>query len=174
MTSSIKIFSLNIGMNNSLAGLSSLIQSEKLDLILLQEVRMSSSQIESILPGFFASCNLDPDNPDRPGTAIVWHHTIPLQDVLSFSLCRLQLASLGPYRVINVYGPSGSNKQNERSYFYGYELFNMLQIFPQFPIICGGDYNCILEPIDVDSGFVRLQSEEMSKPGLSCKIFRFI
>ena len=88
MTSSIKIFSLNIGMNNTLAGLSSLVQSEKFDLILLQEVRLSSSQIESLLPGFHACSNLDVDNPDKPGTAIVWHHTVPLYDVHSFSLCR--------------------------------------------------------------------------------------
>ena len=153
MVSPITIFSLNIGLNNSLAGLSSILQCEQIDVIFLQEVRLPGPRIEFLLPGYSAVSNIDIENPDRPGTAIAWHHTIPLQDVLSLKLCRIQMASLGPYRLVNIYGPSGSDKKQERSLFYGRDLFNVIQLVPNNPVICGGDFNCLLQSIDVEGGF---------------------
>ena len=47
MTSNnLNFLSLNIGMSNSLAGLTSLVASESLDLIFLQEVRLTSSELK--------------------------------------------------------------------------------------------------------------------------------
>ena len=90
---------------------------------------------------------------EKPGIAIAWHHTIPIKDVHSLKLCRIQMASLGPYRLVNIYGPSGSDKKQERSLFYGEDLFNVMQLVSKNPVICGGDYNCLLKPIDVEGGF---------------------
>ena len=50
----INISSLNVGMSSNLAGLSSLIHSERLDIIFLQEVRVSGGEIESFI--WFSSC----------------------------------------------------------------------------------------------------------------------
>ena len=125
MISSINIFSLNIGLSNSLAGLSSILQCEQIDVIFLQEVRLPGSRIEYLLPGYKAVSNIDPENPEKPGVAIAWQYTIPLQDVLSLELCRIQMASLGPYKLFNIYGPSGSDKKKERILFYGRDLFNI-------------------------------------------------
>ena len=121
----LKILSLNVGMSHSLAGLPALISSENLDLVFLQEVNLSSSQIEDQLPGFKADSNIS-DNHLVPGTAIVWKNTLPVQSVYSVVSCRIQVASLGSYKLINIYGPSGSSRRAERAIFYGQKLFQAL------------------------------------------------
>ena len=63
------IFSLNVGMSNSLVGLTALISALDLDIIFLQEIRMTNDQIESQVPGFNAVANVDSDNLATPGTA---------------------------------------------------------------------------------------------------------
>ena len=151
--SNMNILSLNVGMSSSLAGLSSLLCSENLDLIFLQEVRPNSSEIESLLPGYKCETNLDVENPSRPGTALVWRSTVPVDNVINFFPYRIQVATLGPYFIVNVYGPSGSDKKHERENFYGQNVFNVLQLCPQKRLICGGDFNCILNPLDVEHGF---------------------
>ena len=61
MNSRIRFLSLNIGMKNDLAGLTTLIKVHKLDIILLQEVRMSEEQVEHLIRkyGFKAKVNID-------------------------------------------------------------------------------------------------------------------
>lgn len=124
----VTFFSLNIGMSSSLAGLVHLVQSESLDVIFLQEVRSTKVEIENQLPGFCAAVNIDSLNPTRPGTAIVWRHSIPVTDVLSLSTCRLQVASLNNFQLINIYAPSGSDRKRERESFYAEEVFDILQL----------------------------------------------
>ena len=101
----LNILSLNIGMSSSLAGLPALITTEKIDIIFLQEVRMTSVQIESQLSGFRAIANIDQDNLNIPGTALVWRQALPVENVVAFSHCRIQVASLATYRLINIYAP---------------------------------------------------------------------
>ena len=109
MDKELNFFSLNIGTSNILAGLPALVNVERLDIIFLQEVRLSSQQIEHLLPGFSADSNIDSENPDMPGTAIVWRNDLQVTCVTSIVTCRLQVATLGPYRLVNIYAPSGSN-----------------------------------------------------------------
>ena len=61
MDSKLNVFSLNVGMSATLAGLPAIIQAEDLDIIFLQEVRLSSDQIENQLRGFKAVVNIDGD-----------------------------------------------------------------------------------------------------------------
>ena len=68
------------------------------DVILLQEVRLNGPQIEQMLPGFNAVANIDLENIPRPGTAIAWRSNLPVENVVSYSLCRLQIATLGSSR----------------------------------------------------------------------------
>ena len=146
------IFSLNVGMNNSLAGLSEFISSENLDIVFLQEVRLTSVQIENQLPGFTAVSNVDLQNQSAPGTALVWRRDIPVENVVSLKVCRMQMATLGPYKLLNIYAPSGSNLKNERELFFSQDIFQALQLFSDWPYILGGDFNCLLKPIDVENG----------------------
>ena len=152
MDSIINFFSLNVGMSNTLAGLSALIKAEYLDIIFLQEVRLNSEQIEHLLKGFKAAVNVDPSQPSKPGTAIVWKEALPVTDVCPLVLCRAQLATLGPYKLLNVYAPSGSDKKHERNVFFGQEIFTSLQLDLQANWILGGDYNCVLNALDIEGG----------------------
>ena len=69
----INFLSLNIGMSTTLAGLLTIIINQKLDIIFLQEVRLTSEQLRLLVGklGFDASVNIDFDFPSRPGTALV-------------------------------------------------------------------------------------------------------
>ena len=148
----INLLSSNVGMNSSLGGLSALVNLEKVNLIFLQEVRTTSDQIERDLRGFKASVNIDPGSPSSPGTAIVWRQNLPVTNVLSLKVCRIQIASLGDVRLVNIYAPSGSQNRYARSLFFSQDLFLALQIDPGLTVICGGDYNCVLKPEDIEGG----------------------
>ena len=139
-------------MSNSLAGLAALVSSEHLDVVFLQEVRMSNSQIEALLPGFKAAVNVDHENPSTPGTAIIWRSSLPVDGVSSLVLCRLQIATLGPYRLANIYAPSGSGRKAERADFYGQDVFGALQLNADKPLLMGRDFNALLSPLDVKNG----------------------
>ena len=125
MESPINFFSLNVGMSASLAGLSTLIAGNSLDIIFLQEVRLSSEQIELLLGhmDYQAAVNIDIENPSKPGTAIVWRKSLPVTNISTLVLCRLQVATLGNYMLLNAYAPSGSDKKHERNVFFGQEVF---------------------------------------------------
>ena len=103
MDSVLNVFSLNIGMSATLAGLSTIVKVENLDLLLLQEVRISKEQIEQQLRGFTAVVNMDPDLPFKPGTAIAWRETLMVSEVSTLVDNRLQVASIGPYKILNIY-----------------------------------------------------------------------
>ena len=108
MADHIKFLSLNVGMSATLAGLSTLIVAQELDIIFLQEVRLTSEQINLFVNrlGFQASVNIDSEQPTKPGTAIVWKESLPVTDVFTVVLCRAQVALLGPYMLLNLYAPS--------------------------------------------------------------------
>ena len=177
--STFNIFSINVGMSNNLACLSSLVNGENLDIIFLQENRMTQLQIESQLSGFSAAVNIDIDNPYRPGTAMIWRSSIPVTNVHSLSLCRLQVASLGPYLLVNVYGQSGSDRKRERELFFNQDLFNVFHLGASRSLLVGGDFNCILSPHDVENGvgFSNKQSPALRKLVNSfklCDAFRIL
>ena len=109
----INIFSLNVGMSSSLAGVISLVQSERLDLLFLQEIKLSGPEIEAQLPGFCAIANIDPECSSKPGSAIAWRSALPVENVCPLSAGRLQVARLGPYHLVNIYSPSGSDKKGK-------------------------------------------------------------
>ena len=151
MISSLNFISLNVGMSASLAGLETLIEAEKLDIIFLQEVRLTSEQIENKLREFNASANIDSDNPTRPGTAIVWKVGIPVEQTVSLAICRLQVATLGNYKLFNVYAPSGSCNKQARINFFGQDLFNVLNLSQGFKVVAG-DFNSVMDKMDVENG----------------------
>ena len=151
MNKLVNFLSLNVGTSNILAGLPALVNAENLDILFLQEVKLSSKQIESLMPGFRADSNIDSENPDAPGTAIVWRNNLKVKSVTSIVMCRLQVATLGSYRLVNIYAPSGSNKKREREQFFGQTVFDLLQLTPKLAFIWAGDFNCILDKKDVEN-----------------------
>ena len=154
MEHSLSILSLNIGLSSTLAGLSSIASVNKVDLILLQEVRICKDQLNGMLGGFGyqAEVNLDTEAPFKPGTAIVWRKSLPVQQVVTLVSCRCQVAVLTNIVIVNIYAPSGSNKRQERFTFFSHDVFNALSLFPRHSHVLGGDFNAILSPLDVEDG----------------------
>ena len=82
----------------------------------------------------------------------MWRKGIPIEDVSTIVSCRAQVATLGEYRLMNVYAPSGSDKKHERSLFFGEDIFQSLLSDSSGSWIMGGDFNAILGPMDVERG----------------------
>ena len=141
-------------MSSALAGLPALISSLKLDLIYLQEVRMTSEQLKLHVDslGFDGEVNIDEDNISKPGTALVWRKTLPVTDVVTLVKCRAQVASLGPYMLLNIYAPSGSDKKHERNYLFGQKIFNIMSTRANVSWVMGGDFNFVVQKIDIEGG----------------------
>ena len=153
MNDHINLFSLNVGTSSSLAGLQALIDTENLDLVFLQEVRLSTEQIESLIVGFHAVANIDPDHSSRPGTALVWKKGLPVTDIIPLVNCRMQVARLGSLNLINIYAPSGSDRKAERGRFYGEDVFQAIQLWgPQGIGLLCGDFNAVINQDDIEGG----------------------
>ena len=127
MDRKIKILSLNVGLSHNLAGLSSLVAVNNVDLVMLQEVRMSQEQFASQIEifGFKGEVNQDLNSPSKPGTAVAWSKSLPVDHVFTTVLCRSQLVKIGEFVFMNIYAPSGSEKRQERSSFFAQELFTI-------------------------------------------------
>ena len=154
MKSFINILSLNVGLSSTLAGLSSIAAVNNVDLILLQEVRINKDQLNGMLGGYGyeVDVNIDAEAPFKPGTAIVWKKSLPINQVVTLVSCRCQILVLSNVAVVNIYAPSGSERRQERSTFFSYDVFHAISLFPQHSYVLGGDFNAILSPLDVEDG----------------------
>ena len=125
MSEKIRFLSLNVGMKSDLAGLITLIQIHKLDIILLQEIRISEEQINQQIRnhGFTGKVSIDAEDSLKPGVAIVWRSVLPVRQIITLVSCRAQLAFIGSIAVVNIYAPSGSDKKFERGSFFARDLF---------------------------------------------------
>ena len=151
----ITIMSYNVGHSSSLSGLRAMLELEWVDIVFLQEVGISGSQIEALLSGldYKAKANIDRENPSKPGTAMIWKIDLPFTWVGDVVTCRAQLTMLETYPLVNLYAPSGSDKRGQRREFFGQEIFRIIRSQGgQCPIIAG-DFNCVLKPADIEDGF---------------------
>ena len=90
-----KILSYNVMSTSHLAGLLSIIDIEKPDLILLQEVILNTETLSTFLASkkdYKAVSNVDEMEPSKPGTGMVWHVSLPVTQVTSMEPCRMQTA----------------------------------------------------------------------------------
>ena len=55
----LNFLSLNVGTSSTLAGLPDLVHAENLDILFLQEVTLTSDQIQNLLRGYKAVVNID-------------------------------------------------------------------------------------------------------------------
>ena len=101
--------------------------------------------------------NINEEDPLKPGTAIVWRTSLPVREVSTIVPCRAQCALLWDYAFLNIYAPSGSDKKFERGSFFARDIFKALSLHVNSSWILGGDFNCILKPIDVENGTGFLQ-----------------
>ena len=120
---------------------------------MLQEVRITDEQIDQQLGnhGFTGMVNIDAEDPFKPGTALAWRSTLPIKQVSAVVPCRVQHALLGSFSILNIYAPSGSDKKVERGLFFARDVFQAFSIGSS-PWILGGDFNCVLEQLDIENG----------------------
>ena len=102
MREKIRFLSLNVGMKSDLAGLITLIQVHKLDIILLQEVRISEEQLNQkiINHGFTGKVSIDAEDLMKPGVALIWRTGLPVREIITLVACRAQLLFLGDIAVV--------------------------------------------------------------------------
>ena len=91
MAFKLNFYTLNVGMSSTLAGLPSIVKSENLDVLFLQEVCLSANQIRNLLRGYDASVNYDENNLSTPGTALVWREGFQFQKFAPLFLAELKL-----------------------------------------------------------------------------------
>ena len=103
--------------------------------------------------GFSSLVNVDTENFEKPGTALIWRKSIPLQGAVNLLCCRLQMAEISGYRIFNCYAPSGSGNKHARNQFYGDTVFNYLKLCSGSINLLGGDHNSVLRKEDVEGGF---------------------
>ena len=154
MESRIRFLSLNIGMKSNLAGLTNILVNHKIDVVFLQEVKITDEELESKVARFGYKCkvNINIEDSTKPGTAIAWRSTLLVREVTTLVTCRAQVAFLEEYALLNLYAPSGSDKKYERGAFFSQEVFRAFNLHPESKWLVGGDFNCVLKPIDVENG----------------------
>ena len=115
---------------------------------------MTSGQLKHFVAkhGYSAEANTDLLDVTSLGTGMIWKSHLPVTSVTSVVHCRIQIASLGPYSLLNIYAPSGSNHRQERRDFFGQDVFNLVRGSSQYPLIIG-DFNCVLSAKDTERNF---------------------
>ena len=102
--------------------------------------------------GYQAEASFDGNFAHKPGIAIVWKNSMPLNNIEQIVEGRLLRAKMGEYLLLNVYAPSGSDKRMERKKFYEQDVYRELRCNLEAPCIMGGDFNAILSLKDVEDG----------------------
>ena len=145
------ILSLNIGGSTTLGGLTPILELENPDIVMLQEVHCSTQVLTSIVRkyGYLCLCNNNPEDEKTLGTAFVWKKSLPVKNVFSVEICRLQTCEIYDQHLFNIYAPSGQEAKSDRREFFGGIVFNAMRGVTNGTIpILGGDFNCILQDID--------------------------
>ena len=148
MLSNFKLLSYNVNGSSNLAGLNQLIDIHRPTLIFLQEVLVTAVQCQALLPRhYLCEVNNDPDNPTRPGNAVIWRDSLDVT-VTNIVTCRLQIIKCHNISYINCYPPSGTNGQRGRRALFGVDLVNVIASCNTRPVLVG-DWNCVIRPQDI-------------------------
>ena len=83
MDSKFKFLSLNVGSRSDLGGLVAILGDHKPDIVFLQEVKISSEEIDCRLEhlGFKSNVNNNAEDSTKPGVAIVWRTSIKITNI---------------------------------------------------------------------------------------------
>ena len=150
-----KIISYNVMSSQNMAGLLTILDLEKPDLVLLQENVLNSEHLTTFLSsarGYKVASNVDESDIRKPGTAIVWKDDLPVTNVVAMEPNRLQVAYIGPYPIVNIYPPAGSNNGPARRELFREGLFRVMRgLGGKLPIL-GGDWNCVINVRDIEAG----------------------
>ena len=130
MAPKLKLLSLNVNHARHLGGLAAMIRSNMPDIVCLQEVPGTSAQLEQVVGQGFSGC-VNPGRNGEPGTAIVFRKSIQgrITCLEPGRIQELEWTGGGKrYRVLNVYGPAGTQRAIERQKFFGEDLLRVVQV----------------------------------------------
>ena len=150
----LKLLSLNTGNTLVFGGLLSIIKIENPDIVFLQEITATSGQLKLFVAkyGYCAEANTDLMDITSLGTGLIWKSHLPVTNVTSVVHCRVQMASLGAYNLLNIYAPSGSNNKQNRRNLFGQDIFRLISSASNYPLL-GGYFNCVLSALDTQRNF---------------------
>ena len=160
-----KMVSRNIASSQRLERIIDCLKSERPDLLLLQEITLTTAQLQATVEQlqYKCECNVDPVNPSAPGTAAVWRHGLPVTQVTSLVTCQLQVVTIGIQAFYNVYAPSGSENRLYRSNLFSQEMFpHLLQHQNGLLPILAGDWNCLTSAQDTTKNFKEKYSLDLN------------
>jgi exonuclease III len=144
-----KIASLNINgisAKTRIEMLMSFIRRHDIDILLLQEV---TNPEPLNISGYLTHINV---GTEMWGTAILSRNDISLTNIATLPSGRAIAADFNGIRIINIYAPSGTARRKEREDFFNLKLPELL--YPSSrTMLLGGDFNCILQPIDTTGPF---------------------
>ena len=161
---SLTIISQNVASSQRLERITDILKRKKPDILFLQEVTLTSTQIQAALQPqkYMCESNIDRENPNTPGTAVIWSASLPVPEVTSLVTCQLQSLKIGRQTFLNVYAPSGSENRRERSSLFTRDMFQHL-LQPQegiLPILIG-DWNCLVSPADTTTNYKEKYCKEL-------------
>jgi exonuclease III len=116
------------------------IRSHEHDIILVQEV-IAPESVNT--PGYTSYTNI---GSEMRGTTIIAPQDFQITHIDKIPSGRAIAVVFCSTRIINVYAPSGSAKRTERERFFNAELPVIFSEYTE-PILLGGDFNCILQPV---------------------------
>jgi endonuclease/exonuclease/phosphatase family metal-dependent hydrolase len=143
--------------------LAEFIYKQDLDVILLQEV---TNQSITMVQRYIAYTNLGTEG---RGTAILTKDVLQAEQVERSPSGRGIAIKLKGVWYINVYAPSGAEKQTERENFFNTEIIMILPTAPDETLIAG-DFNCINNNNDSTGNAPRSKALERILNGLELKV----
>ena len=138
--------SYNVKSEHELANLGLLVQILRPKYIFIQEITLSTDQLEAKIPGYKGAVNLDPADRRKPGTAVLWRQDL-LVRVVAIVPCRMQHVATQDGSFINIYPQSGTKHEKSRRELFNNNLFPILQAPGPKPIMVG-DWNCLIRKED--------------------------
>ena len=143
-----KIWSLNVNQRGDLAGLLLLLQEKKPDLVLLQEVTLSSDELNTLVMrfGYRGSTSLSLDR--GHGVGVLHQVHLPVIEVLPLDPGALLLVRLeGGLSLLNIYAPSGNSFKADRRIFFSETVLRNLRLRENLPLLLG-DFNSVIDRKD--------------------------
>ena len=122
------------------------IRRHEIDIIFLQEI--TRTNIVNI-GGYETFDNI---GTQMRGTSIVARKEFHLTNITTLPTGRAIAAEYKGIQLINIYAPSGTERRAEREHFYNTELPLLIRADYR-KIILGGDFNCIIDPVDTTGIF---------------------
>ena len=116
------ILSYNIGSSSGLAGLSQLLHSFSPTFGFLQEIKLTTPQLKAQLGPLYDGCsNIDTEDSNKPGTAIIWKAGLSVE-VVNIVSCRIQILKTEGTQFVNVYGHPGTQGQRSWKHLFRDDL----------------------------------------------------